>query len=723
MTVNATVTATVSALASLLALASPALAAPGTLGIGPLDAEKVVTAEACRECHVTAYDVWDQTKHATGFKTLHRQENAAEIAERMGFRLIKRDSLCLDCHYTPIVKSGGRRADSGVSCESCHGAGRDYIDVHNDYGGKGITHDTESADHRQQRIAASRAAGMRRASDLYALAASCYSCHSVPNEKLINVGRHSLGGTDFDLAEWTQGASRHNFLDSLIHGDGTVNAVRSIEHRRRLLVLGKILAVEYALRGVAVASEDGVFLKAGQKRLRRATSDLQQVALATGSEEAMQMLAEVRGVKARLGQSAELVAAADRIVDLGRGFLEQHDGTRLAAIDPLLEGKELPFVDDPDAIDPNQDDEVALASNTEPDASGSPGASPSATGGTVQTAARSTSNPASSAVPAVGEKRSHIRPTSSHETLEVTACQKCHGDQNAWWFKDRHYASIEPFLDRGAQQIKIARLYGISPSRMSNGKTLCMDCHSTVATSDASRDAVDGVSCQSCHGPAADYLDIHQAEEGEALGSQRPGYLKALKVGMKDLRNLETAVRNCASCHYVTDPRLISSGHPSGLDFDIVAAMPKIRHWRADVEPAARLNQAWASVLAERGAVPQVRLARLADSSSASASSASVRSSGSTSLTASSTGRSSAGSIPGDRPDRVEFRTRPADSRGRAQTGRATSGSLPDLPAIEDGTPIEDVLRILQHQLERLYAELGGPSRAAAPQNNPGGGS
>jgi hypothetical protein len=37
---------------------------------------------------------------------------------------------------------------------------------------------------------------------------------------------------------------------------------------------------------------------------------------------------------------------------------------------------------------------------------------------------------------------------------------------------------------------------------------------------------------------------------------------------------------------------------------------------------------------------------------------------------------------------------------------------LPELPAIADDTPIEDVLLLLQRRLEGLYEALGGPVRA-----------
>ncbi len=54
----------------------------------------------------------------------------------------------LRCHYTPQVSNDQLRAFSGVSCESCHGAGRDWINVHNDYGGKGFDHASETPEHR-----------------------------------------------------------------------------------------------------------------------------------------------------------------------------------------------------------------------------------------------------------------------------------------------------------------------------------------------------------------------------------------------------------------------------------------------------------------------------------------------------------------------------------------------------------------------------------------------
>ncbi|MCG8457785.1 MAG: cytochrome c family protein, partial [Holophagales bacterium] len=342
--------ALVAALFSLFAATDAGWGQAGAPALAGLDPEKVTTAEACGECHVSAYDVWKKTTHATGFKSLHRLDSAAEIADRMGVKLMKRDSVCLDCHYTPTRQRGQERAVSGVSCESCHGAGRDYIDVHNDYGGKGIDHRTETPEHRALRLERSLEGGMRPPSDLYAVAANCYGCHTVPNEKLVNVGKHSIGSTEFDLVERLTGEIRHNFLDSFLDGDGTVNAERPPEHQRRLYVVGQALAAEHSLRGLAAATENGVYLKAMQRRLRAAVSQLRNIARAADLPEVSGMVAAIREAPARLGQARAQNAAADRVAALARVFLDGHDGTRLAALDPLVAGEGLPF-----------DDEVLLA--------------------------------------------------------------------------------------------------------------------------------------------------------------------------------------------------------------------------------------------------------------------------------------------------------------------------------------------------------------------------
>ena len=717
----------------------PMLTASAEAQVPPLEPAKVTGAESCGECHASTFEVWRKTTHATGFKTLHRRESAEAISERLGVRLIKRGSICIDCHYTPTERDAEVRALSGVSCESCHGAGRDWIEVHNDYGGRGIDHRSETAEHRAQRLAASEAAGMRRGSDLYAVASSCFGCHTVPREELVNVGKHSLGSADFELAEWISGEIRHNFLESFLDGDGTVNAERPPEHRRRVYVLGRALALEHSLRGVAEATEQGVYLRAMLGRLRSALSEIRTIARLGEFPEIEELLTTAREVRAGLGKREALLAAADRVAELIQAFLARHDGTQLAMLDPLVEGRLEEIADllddaedaevDADPIDDGSDEDPTTAVADSSASGAAVGVSPASTG-TDSPAASAPTSPAVAAVAAEGDKRSHLRPRSSHDTLEATACQKCHGDQHAWWYADRHSTSIERFLDEDPAAIKIARLYGLSPSRITRGDSLCMDCHGTTATARARREVLDGVSCQSCHGPAADYFEPHQ-EGDKALGRQRPGYVRALELGMNDLRDFETKLRNCASCHYVTDPRLISSGHPTGVDFDIAAALPEVRHWEPAVEDAATLSAGWSAVLAERGPVPQVRRARLAEAAGNSAPAAAVGG-------ASVGGGRQAPTVLPPRPVRRDRGSaavgsatgRPADrSVGSSAPSDVGSLDLPglDLPGLDpvvteglESGSVEDVLLFLKDQLEALYRASPPrptPRRPAPPAN------
>ena len=54
----------------------------------------------------------------------------------MNVKRIKSDSLCLNCHFTNQTKADKTKAIAGISCESCHSAGKDWIKVHSEFSGK-----------------------------------------------------------------------------------------------------------------------------------------------------------------------------------------------------------------------------------------------------------------------------------------------------------------------------------------------------------------------------------------------------------------------------------------------------------------------------------------------------------------------------------------------------------------------------------------------------------
>ena len=156
------------------------------------DPAKIVGPDACGECHKSSVAAWKETHHSSTFKDLPRKKEAREIAAAMGLKRIKAGGDCLTCHFTSQMDGDEPKPIAGITCESCHGAGKDWINVHSNYGGKGVTIDTEDPAHKKERYAQSEAAGMIRPLDLYAVAQNCYSCHTVPNEKLVNTGGHKI---------------------------------------------------------------------------------------------------------------------------------------------------------------------------------------------------------------------------------------------------------------------------------------------------------------------------------------------------------------------------------------------------------------------------------------------------------------------------------------------------------------------------------------------------
>src|SRR5688572_29496780 len=165
-----------------------AFAAEPALGPQVSDPAKIVGSDACAKCHQQEVQQWMRTPHFATFDTLHRLPEAKQIAERMGLRSIKRGEICTQCHYTEQNQGGRVRVVAGVSCESCHGGAADWVAVHADYGGEGVTKAAESAEHHEQRLKESVALGMNNPHNIYLIARQCFDCHTVPHESVVNQG-------------------------------------------------------------------------------------------------------------------------------------------------------------------------------------------------------------------------------------------------------------------------------------------------------------------------------------------------------------------------------------------------------------------------------------------------------------------------------------------------------------------------------------------------------
>ncbi len=300
------------------------------------DPAKVVGSDTCTKCHENEMRVWHETPHFATFDTLHRKPEAKAIADKLGLGSVKRNETCVKCHYTQQQVDTRVRVVSGVSCESCHGAAKEWLELHADYGGPNLTKADETPEHRQQRVSKSVAAGMNNPANLYLIARQCLGCHTTPNEELVNTGGHNAGSREFELVAWSQGMVRHNFLQT----NGTSNAVAAQEELRAMFVVGLMADLEASLRATAKATTKGLFGTTSAKRAATLKQKLYYVSQQIENPDVEDAVQAALSVPLKLNRSQELEAAAATVGKAARAFAETVDGSTLGAIDPLLPSPE-----------------------------------------------------------------------------------------------------------------------------------------------------------------------------------------------------------------------------------------------------------------------------------------------------------------------------------------------------------------------------------------------
>ncbi len=627
----------------------------------------------CGECHTLEYDAWKETEHALGFNSMHRSAQAQSILEKLDYRLAKRESVCLTCHYTATLQAGKAKAIAGVTCESCHGAARDWLDVHNDYGAP--NRDSETEAHKQQRINASLEAGMLRPSDnVYAVAANCFECHTVPSEELINVGRHP-SGSRIELVEW-MGQIQHNFLAAQWSGDET-NRDPSDERMRLLHIVGRILDYEYSIRGMARATEQGSYAKAMERRVVSAFRMLDRIAGMVSIQELNAIIKLHGQVKLVPNNERSLLGIADQIRSLGNDIARSYDGSAWVAVDPLLKGGSQAEPEPASAAqasaNPVEVDNVPEASTLDG------GVSPQATESVANT------------LPTVpGQKRSRPDWFPSEKFDFIVPGCNCHAAAEDWLFDDAHGRSADPIVNGAPRAVQIARVYGLTSASMKQGDQICMQCHGTVETGTGSGPVFESVGCESCHGPSSGYLQPHKRGDGAAYG-------------LKNLNDATVRASNCATCHHITDERLLAAGHSSGQGYDIVAGGVTIKHWPdpdldrpPKAEPTASAVNAAFDLIKGQRPVPRVEVVSLPSSGAPGSSLPPARTPVTGRQAATPTFRSVAPRPP---------RSRPVGRLPAA--GAADDVQLEQAPVIPDSASIEDRLLFIKKRLEALYKAVG----------------
>ncbi len=189
-----------------------------------------------------------------------------------------------------------------------------------------------------------------------------------------------------------------------------------------------------------------------------------------------------------------------------------------------------------------------------------------------------------------------------------------HNEFATWQQQDPHaqaYAALEsPAARRMAQKLALPQA--------ASETAQCLACHSSSPPDEmraASFKAGEGVGCESCHGPAGQWLDTHAATGASHANS--------LTRGMYPTDQAAAEARLCVSCHvgdnsHDADHALMAAGHPR-LAFDL-ATFTALRsyHQQFDADWQARKGsyqplQRWA--LGQIEAARQMLL-RLADPAS-----------------------------------------------------------------------------------------------------------
>lgn len=159
--------------------------------------------------------------------------------------------------------------------------------------------------------------------------------------------------------------------------------------------------------------------------------------------------------------------------------------------------------------------------------------------------------------------------TGNHKYLGVKTCMLCHkgvskGAVYEKWVQSGHAKAYQELLT--PQSDDIAKKKGLKmPAKDSKE---CLECHATAANVAPSQisekgklELADGIECETCHGPASDYLIVHSKKD----------VTKAMEAGLIVGVNNEKA---CTKCHNKKSPTFKSFNYKEQWA-KIAHALPK----------------------------------------------------------------------------------------------------------------------------------------------------
>lgn len=163
------------------------------------------------------------------------------------------------------------------------------------------------------------------------------------------------------------------------------------------------------------------------------------------------------------------------------------------------------------------------------------------------------------------------------------ACTECHVEEISAWKRTKHaktYAAMERRPETAAMLLKLG-LGRIKAERQ------CQECHFLAQEADGMRQVVGGISCESCHGPAADWAKTHGdyglgvTKSTEPAAHRDARWAQAIAAGMVRPENLHALGATCYACHILNDEKLANiGGHStSSAGFNLLTwSQGEVRH-------------------------------------------------------------------------------------------------------------------------------------------------
>ena len=185
--------------------------------------------------------------------------------------------------------------------------------------------------------------------------------------------------------------------------------------------------------------------------------------------------------------------------------------------------------------------------------------------------------------------------TSCHGSVTPRADSRIfQNEYSIWAVKDKHAKAYDALT--GPVGERMGKILSLGKSEQA---AKCLACHALDVPAEVRArtfDLSEGVSCESCHGPASAWLGPHTTRTWT--------HEQSVAAGMYDTRNLVRRAEKCLTCHLGTqekfvDHEMIAAGHPD-LYFELdsfSAVMP--RHWKTPRESAPGVpaeSDAWSSV-------------------------------------------------------------------------------------------------------------------------------